>query len=160
MKFTGRFSGIVTYSDDSHDQFAAHLDEDGVISVNSGVSNTPNESNVAIVEVQGGDPANALDTMLDLVSATLALSPTGTASKTVNSVSSHFSGRVARDNGTTEDFAVQYDIKAGGAFILNSSGSGASSTGSGDVAAYAEFVSATLTTWFESLVGVGNVTAP
>lgn len=158
MKFVGRFSGIVTYSDDSHDQFAAHLDERGNISTNAGVNSTPNESNTAINEIQ--EDNNDLETMLALVSGTLALSPTGTATKTVTDAAMHFSGRVSRTDDTYEDFAVQFDRKAGGSFVLNSSGDGAASTGSGTVAAYLEFAVATLDTWFEELVGTGNVVAP
>jgi hypothetical protein len=160
MRFVGRFSGIVTYSDDSHDQFAAHLDERGLISFNAGVGSTPNESNTAIREVQGDATTNWLDDMLALVSATLMVSGQGTTAKTVTDATMHFSGRIARTDDTTEDFAVQYDRKAGGEFILNSSGSGSSSTGSGDVAAYSEWVGSTLTSWLESLVGTGNVVAP
>ena len=158
MKFVGRFSGIVAYSDDTSDQFAAHLDERGNISVNSGVGNTPNESNQAILEVQTGN--NWLETMLALVSGTLVLDPQGTAAKTVNGATMHFSGRVARDNDTWEDFAVQYDISAGGAFVLNSSGNGPDTGLNDDVAAYDEFVTATLDTWFETLVGSGYATTP
>lgn len=153
MKFVGRFSGIVAYSDDTHDQFAAHRDERGNISVNSGVNDTPNESNQAIVEVQANN--NWLEDMLALVSDTLALAPAGSSTKTVNGASLHFSGRVAHDNDTWEDFAVQYDIKADGEFVLNSSGSG-----NGDVSAYDEFLQEVLEPWFEELVGAGNVTSP
>jgi hypothetical protein len=153
MKFVGRFSGIVAYSDDTHQQFAAHLDERGHISVNCAT-----ESNQAILEVQTGH--SWLETMLALVSGTLALSPTGSSTKTVNGATLHFSGRVARNNDTWEDFAVQYDVKAGGAFVLDSSGNGPATGLNDDVAAYDEFVTATLDTWFETLVGAGNATTP
>ena len=154
MNFVGRFSGLITYSDNSNDQFAAHLDERGNISVNSGINDTPNESNAAILEANNGVQ---LSDMLALVSATLVLSPIGTAAKTVTDVTMHFSGRIARANNITEDFAVQFDRKAGGEFILNSSGSGSASTGSGTVAAYSEFAGSTIIAWFEELVGSGNV---
>lgn len=157
MAFVGRFSGIVTYSDNTHDQFAAHLDEHGNVSVNAGVNSTPNDSDTALAEVQSN---NWLDNMLALVSATLTLSPTSAATKTVTDATMHFSGRVTRTDDTYEDFAVQYDRKAGGEFVLNSSGLGAASTGSGTVEAYAEFLGSTLTSWFEALVGTGNVVAP
>lgn len=153
MRFVGRFSGLVAYSDDSHQQFAAHIDERGNVSVNVGDGDTPNESNQTILEVQAGH--SWLENMLALCSGTLALAPTGTAAKTVTGAAMHFSGRVARDNNTWEDFAVQYEIKAGGEHVLTGSGDG-----NGTVAAYDEFLSATLTPWFESLVGSGNVTAP
>lgn len=153
MRFIGRFSGTVTYSDDTSDSFAAHLDEHGHISVNSGVHTTPNSSNQAILEVQ--DDNNWLETMLAMVSGTLALAPLGTSSKTVNGFVAQFSGRVANDDDTWEDFAVQYDVKAGGAFIPNSSGSGEH-----EVTAYNSFVAATLTAWFGNLVGDAQVTAP
>lgn len=153
MKFVGRFSGVVAYSDDTHDSFAAHRDERGNISVNSGVNSTPNSSNQAIVEVQNGH--SWLEDMLALVSGTLALAPAGSAAKTVTSATLHFSGRVAHDDDTWEDFGVQYDIKAGGEFVLNSSGAG-----NGDVSAYDEFLQAVLEPWLEELVGTGNVTSP
>lgn len=153
MRFVGRFSGIVAYSDDSHQQFAAHIDERGNVSVNSGDGDTPNESNQAILEVQTGH--DWLEDMLALCSGTLALSPAGSAAKTVTGAAMHFSGRIARDDDTWEDFAVQYDIKADGEFVLNSSGDGEGST-----SVYDEFLAEVLNPWFESLVGSGNVTAP
>jgi len=143
MKFIGRISGIIAYSDDTHDQFAAHRDERGNISVNDATS-----SNQAIVEVQ--DENSWLENMIDLVSSTLALTPSGTAAKVVTSASMHFSGRVSNDNNTWEDFAVQHDSKVGG-FILNSSGSG------GTVAAYSSFLSADIKAWWGSMIGSANV---
>ena len=159
MEFVGRISGIVTYSDDTHDQFAAHRDARGNISVNEGINDTPNSSNEAILEVQAGN--NWLEDMLALVSGTLSLAATGTATKTVTGMVAHFSGRISRLDNTFEDFAVQYDIKAGGEFILNSSGAGVGGGEAGtDVSAYTEFLGADLTSWLEQLVGVGNVVAP
>lgn len=159
MEFIGRISGIVTYSDDTHDQFAAHRDSRGNISVNAGIGDTPNSSNAAIREVQAGN--NWLEDMLALVSGTLALSATGVVAKTVTGMVAHFSGRIARTNDTFEDFAVQYDIKAGGEFILNSSGAGTGGGEAGDdVTAYTEFLGADLIAWLDQLVGVGNTVAP
>lgn len=155
LRFVGRFSGIVSYSDDTHDQFAAHIDERGNISTNADRDSIPNSSNQAIVEVQAGH--NWLENMLALVSGTLTLTPLGSAGKTVNGAVMNFSGRVARINDTWEDFAVQYDIKAGGEFILNSSGEGGSSP---TVTAYNEFSVTTLRNWFEQILGIGNVTVP
>jgi hypothetical protein len=151
LRFVGRFSGIVTYNDDTHDQFAAHIDERGNISVNG----LATDSNQPIVEVQAGH--NWLENLLALVSGTLALSPAGGAVKTVTDATMNFSGRVSRTDDTWEDFAVQYDQKAGGQFILNSSGTGGSSP---TVTAYDEFSVTTLRNWFEALVGAGNVTVP
>lgn len=153
MKFVGRISGLVTYLDDNHDQFAAHIDERGNISVNSGDGDTPNTSNTAILEVQ--TDKSWLEDLIDLVSATLVLSPTGSAAKVVTDATLHFSGRVSRDNDTWEDFAVQFESKGGGERILNSSGAGGSSP---TVSAFTEFASATIQSWLESLVGSGNVT--
>ncbi len=149
LRFCGRFSGIVTYTDDTHDQFAAHVDEQGNVSVNAGIGSSPNSSNQAIVEVQSEN--NNLEDMLALVSSTLALTPLGSAAKVVNGSTMHLSGRVARVNDTWEDYAVQFDRKAGGNFILNSSGTG------GTVAAYTESPTATLESWFESLVAAATV---
>jgi len=135
MKFIGRFSGIISYSDNSSEQFAAHIDERGNVSVNSGDGNTPNESNQAILEVQTDN--SWLEDMLALVTGVISpitLSPTGSASKTVTDAIMHFSGRIARDDDTSEDFAAQYDLSADGEFVLNSSGSG-----NGEVSAYDEF---------------------
>jgi len=153
MKFVGRFSGLITYSDDTKEQFAAHIDEHGHIAVNAGIVDTPNESNSAILEIQNSN--TWLQDILALVSGTLTLAPLGTATKTVNGAVLHFSGRVAKDDGTTEDFAVQYDRKADGEFVLNSSGSGG-----GEVTAYDEFSASTLTAWFGALIGAAQVTAP
>jgi hypothetical protein len=159
MKFVGRFSGLITYSDNTKQQFAAHVDERGNVSVNSGIGDTPNESNQAILEVQNAN--NWLEEMLALVSGSLALAPLGAAGKTVTDAVMHFSGRVARDNNTTEDFAVQYDRKADGNFVLNSSGAGSTGSGPGsDTTPYAEFTASTLTAWFGALVGDAQVTAP
>lgn len=152
MKFVGRISGIVTYNDDSFDQFAAHRDERGNVSVNEGVNDSPNSSNQAILELQTDN--NWLENTLDLVSSTLALAPAGSAAKTVTGATIHFSGRVAADDDTWEDFAVQYDVKAGGEFILNSSGTG------GTVSAYDDFTGTILDNWLGALVGTANVTAP
>lgn len=150
MKFVGRISGIVTYNDNTHDAFAAHRDERGLVSVNSGVGDSPNSSNQAILEVQ--DENNWLEGMLDLVSEDLELSPAGTAAKVVTGAAMHFSGRIARNNNTWEDFAVQYEIKAGGSFILNSSGTG------GTVSAYGEFVESVIENWLGAMIGTANVT--
>lgn len=154
MAFVGRFSGVIAYSDNSSDQFAAHIDERGIISINSGVNNTPNESSQAILEIQADQ--TWLQDMMDLVTGVtnpITLSPAGAAAKTVTGAVLHYSGRISRTDNTWEDFAAQYDIKAGGAFVLNSSGSG-----NGDVSAQNEVLSGVLTPWFEALVGSGNVT--
>lgn len=152
MKFVGRISGIVTYDDDTHDQFAAHRDDQGNVSVNSGYGNSPNESNQAVLELQA-DTTWLADTFA-LVSNTLSISGVGSTSKNVNGATIHFSGRVSRDDNTWEDFAVQYDVKAGGQFILNSSGTGST------IGAYAEFVQSVLEELLGGLVGSSNVTAP
>lgn len=153
MKFIGRFSGVVAYVDGTNGQFAAHIDERGNVSSNSGINNTPNDSAKNILEIQENN--TWLQDMLALVTGTvnpITLSPDGSALKVPHSAAIHFSGRVARDDNTWEDFAAQYDIKAGGGFILNSSGSG-----NGDVSAYDELADATIISWLESIVGDGNV---
>lgn len=148
MKFIGRISGIVSYTDDTHDQFAAHRDEKGNISVSSGIGDTPNSSNAAILEVQADN--NWLESMLALISEDLELDPDGSPTKVVNGAAMHFMGRVARDNHTWEDFAVSYEAKTG-AFIVNGSGTG------NTVGAYSEFDDNIIQSWLESMVGSGNV---
>lgn len=143
MKFVGRLSGIVSYSDGTHDQFAAHRDERGNISVNSGVNDTVNESNRALREVTTDN--NDLESMLALVKNTLVFRPTGSPTKTVNGLVAELSGRVARDNDTWEDFCVQYTARTG-AVIVKGSGTGQTA------GAYQEFRPADLTAWFESIM--------
>lgn len=142
-KFVGRLSGIVSYSDGSHEQFAAHMDERGNISVNSGVSSTYNESNHALREVTTDN--NDLESMLALVKNTLTFLPSGSATKTVNGLVAELSGRIARDNDTWEDFCVQYTPQMG-AMIVEGSGTGQTA------GAYQEFRPADLTAWFESIM--------
>lgn len=142
-KFIGRLSGIVSYSDGSSEQFAAHRDERGNISVNSGVSSTYNESNHALREVTTDN--NDLESMLALVKNTLTFLPTGSATKTVNGLVAELSGRIGRDNDTWEDFCVQYTSRTG-AMIVEGSGTGQTA------GAYQEFIPADLTAWFESIM--------
>ncbi len=141
-KYIARLSGIVSYSDDSHDQFAAHMDERGNISVNNAA-----ESSQAIAESQSD--TNNLEDMFDLVSSTLALSPGDTPAKTVTDLVAELSGRIARDDDTKEDFVVQYNSQ-----------SGAHVPSGGNTSVYDEMHVQMLTTMFETLVGSGNATVP
>ena len=107
MKITARFSGIVSYSDGSHEQFAGHLDERGNIS-----SNSVAESQRAIG--QASNQVQWLGNMLSQLSGTITLhSPTPPAGKTVTSLTSQISGHVAYDNGTHGGFIAEYSPKVG-----------------------------------------------
>lgn len=106
MKCIGRISGIVTYADGSKGQFAAHIDDKGIVS-----TNVPTDSKQSLVEVLSDE--NWLESMLTMLSDTLAISPVGTPSKEVTGMIAEFSGRIARDNGTWADFCVQYTPKTG-----------------------------------------------
>lgn len=137
MRYVGRIAGIVSYADNTHSQFAAHLDERGIVSLNDAT-----DSNQTILEVQTAN--NWLESTLDLVSSTLALNPTGSAAKTVTDAVLHFSGRVARTDNTWEDFGVQYEQKTGGPFKLNSSGA---------TTVYDEFTDPVVKAWLGTIVG-------
>ena len=146
MKFVGRISGVVSYSDNTSGSFAATRDERGNISSNSEILN---EVNVA--EIMASN--DWLETMLSLVSTSLELVPTSTAAKTVTSAALHFSGRVSRDNQTWEDFSVSYDTKTGPR-IDDGSGTRLS------VDAYDEFTDEAIVEWLEGLVGPSSDTYP
>ena len=107
MNIVARFSGIVSYSDGSHEQFAGHLDERGNISVNCAV-----ESQRAVG--QATDQGDWLETMLAQLGGTVTLhSPTPPAGKTVTSLTSSISGHVAYDNNTHGGFVAEYHPKVG-----------------------------------------------
>jgi len=153
--YIGRFSGIVTYSDGSHQQFAVQRDERGNLSLNDAA-----ESAEAILEDQnvnmtiGDTLTSQIEAMLDLVSTTLVLSPAGTPTKTVTDVAAHFMGRIARDDNTFEDFGTSYTVKSG-AIVQNDSGAGGANA---DADAYDEFPSAYVQAWLEGILDAGNVT--
>jgi hypothetical protein len=110
MKITARFSGIVSYADGDHEQFAGHLDERGNIS-----SNCTLESQRAVG--QTNDQAQWLGNMLAQLSGTITLNPpTPPAGKEVTSMTSQISGHVAYDNNTHGGFVAEYSPKVG-AFV-------------------------------------------
>jgi len=109
-KFVGRISGIVTYNDDTYDQFAVHRDERGDISLNDAVS-----GNQAIVEIQ--DDNNWLEDMLDLVSSTLVLAPIGTALKTVNGASFVIGSAASYDDFLSSDLTAWWGSIIGNAQV-------------------------------------------
>jgi len=152
--FVGRFSGIITYNNGSHQQFAVHMDERGNLSLNC-----DNTSRQAVLENQnvnvtiGNSLTSHIEAVLALVSSTLVLSPSGTPSRTVTDATVSFTGRIARDNNTWEDFAASYTVKSG-AIVQNDSGAGGTSA---DTDAYDEFPAATVIAWLEGIVGPGNV---
>jgi len=107
MKITARFSGIVSYSDGSHEQFAGHLDERGNISVNC-----PLESQHAIGQTTTQN--QWLRNMLAQLNGTITLNPpTPPASKTVTSLTSLISGHIAYDDNTHGGFVAEYHPKVG-----------------------------------------------
>jgi hypothetical protein len=142
MKFSGRFSGTITYSDGTTDNFMATLDDRGTVSLNIPGNNIIDSQ--AILEVQNHE--QWLQNMLALVSSTLALNPDGTPRKTPTDATLHFSGRIGRNNNTTEDFGVQYERKVGSWTIM----------GSEDT--YNEFPTQVIEDWIDNLVGTGNTT--
>lgn len=106
MKVVARFAGIVAYNDNSHQQFAGHLDDKGNIALNSGA-----EGRQAVYRVQ--NDKNWLEDMLALLSGTVTLSPAAVAAKTVTDLTAEISGHVAFDDNTHGGFIVQYTKKAG-----------------------------------------------
>lgn len=142
MKFVGRISGTVTYSDGSSGRFAAHIDERNNVSVNSGSENVS-----AILELQNSN--SWLQDMMALVTGTtnpITLSPSGSPTKNVTDAVLHFSGLVARDNNSWVDFAAQYEIKADGEFLIN-----------GNNGAYEDFTDEVIIPWLSAVAGEGNV---
>jgi len=107
MKITARFSGIVSYTDGSHEQFAGHLDERGNVSLNCGA-----ESQRAVGRATS--QVQWLANMLNQLSGTVALNPpTPPAGKTVRSMTASLSGHVAYDDNTHGGFVVEYHPKVG-----------------------------------------------
>lgn len=139
LKYVGRCSGVVSYQDGSHAQFAAHIDERGNVSVNSTTGSTQ-----AVLELQTDN--DWLEDTLAQLSKTITLTPAGTAAKVVTSAYAEFSGRVAYANDTWKDFVVQYTTK-----------SGAHVPEGGDNTVFADFPDAKITSLFEAIVGSGKV---
>lgn len=107
MNITARFSGIVSYADGSHEQFAGHLDERGNISANCLV-----ESQRAVGQVDS--QVQWLGNMLNQLSGTITLNPpTPPAGRTVTSLACQLSGHVAYDDNTHGGFVVEYNPKVG-----------------------------------------------
>lgn len=144
VKFIGRIAGTVTYTDNSTDFFAAHLDDQGNVIINDSMSF---ESNRAILELQSDE--DWLESLLALLDESLAMLPSGVASsdKTVSDAVVHISGRIARDDDTWEDFAVQYD-STDNARILPTSGS---------INVFSEFFEPTIRSWFGATMLDGEV---
>jgi len=101
-----RVAGIVAYSDNSHAQFAAHLDQHGNVSVNSVAG-----SKQATLEAASESWLSDMFTLLEENIPTLTNA--GVAGKTVTSMTAELSGRVAFDDNTHGDFIVQYTPKTG-----------------------------------------------
>lgn len=159
MKFVGRLSGIVTYSDQTTGQFAAHIDEIGNVSVNAGdavnlTDNLPNDSNQTMVEVFS---KGWLTSVLNAVTGSgnpITLSLVGTPVKTVTDAVIHFSGRVSRDDNTWGDYAAEYMSKTG-VHVLT--GSEPINQVSGPALDNVAEIFTSGGPWFEALIGDGNV---
>jgi len=107
MNITARFSGIVSYADGGHEQFAGHLDERGNISTNY----TP-EGQRAIGQVTTQN--QWLENMLSRLSGTAVLNPPAPpASRIVTSLTSQISGHVAYDDNTHGGFVAEFHPKVG-----------------------------------------------
>lgn len=143
MKITARFSGIVSYADGSHEQFAGHLDERGNISVNCTL-----ESQRAIGQTNQNQ---WLENMLAQLSGTIILNPpTPPASKIVTSLTSSISGHVAYDDNTHGGFVAEYHPKIG-AYVP----SGGDATNWDNALANSQALR-NLNTLFETVAGVGS----
>ena len=148
MKITARFSGIVSYADGSHEQFAGHLDERGNISVNCSL-----ESQRAVGQCT--DQNQWLEDMLTQLGGTVTLvPPTPPAGKVVTSATSQISGHVAYDDNTHGGFVAEFSPKVG-AFVP---------TG-GDVANWEEALADSaalqnLNTLFQTVAGAGSSVNP
>lgn len=148
MNITARFSGIVSYADGSHEQFAGHLDERGNISVNSTI-----ESQRAVGQIN--DQAQWLGNMLSLLSGTITLNPpTPPAGKEVTSLASQISGHVAYDDNTHGGFVAEYHPKVG-AFIP----SGGDPTNWDNALANSQALQ-NLNALFEVVAGAGSSVSP
>lgn len=120
MKVIARFSGIVTYSDNSSASFAVHLDDRGRVSYNGkpsplGTGMLAGKQAVREVDVD----TNWIESMIAPLTGT-SLTTSGTTSKTVTGLVAEFSGRVSIDSPAAkkpsfEDFAVQFWSKKNGA---------------------------------------------
>ena len=148
MNITARFSGIVSYADGSHEQFAGHLDERGNISVNS----TP-ESQRAVGQTTTQN--QWLETMLAQLGGTVALSPpTPPAGKVVTSLTSSISGHVAYDDNTHGGFVAEYHPKVG-AYVPSGG-----DTANWDNALANSQALQNLNTLFETVAGAGSSVTP
>ena len=103
-----RFSGIVTYSDGSKGQFAGHLDERGLVSLNDQSDGQINIINALSGEAWMTEMIMALD-----VSGTSVIPPDLATTKTVTDLTAELSGHVAYDDGTHGGFITQYTHKTG-----------------------------------------------
>ncbi|MBD3407382.1 MAG: hypothetical protein GF411_14795 [Candidatus Lokiarchaeota archaeon] len=104
MDVVARLSGIVAYSDGSHQSFAVMMDDEGRISYND---NT--ESNDAIAQAQ--DDTTWLQDMMNLLVYNIPylFGEKGPEDKQVISMSAHFAGRIAYpETGTFEDWSVEF----------------------------------------------------
>lgn len=139
--FVARITGTVAYTNNDSEQFSAHIDERGIVSVNS-----TSMGEQAVYEVNSAE--NWIAETLALLSPTLALTPnTGTPTRAVKDLVLEVSGRVARPDNTQEDFIVQY--VDGQVIVPNSSG---------PLTVYEEAASLSVVRWLEGAVGPGNVT--
>lgn len=144
LSVIARFSGQVTYTDDSHQQFAGHLDEQGHISVNY-----QEESAEAIYQVQT-DETWLQDMLLTL--GNIQLSPDAvTPDKVASELVAELSGRVSYDDNTHGDFIVQYTSLTGIVPVSDESLEHWNAA-----AVYAPTL-ANILAMFEEVVGSGNV---
>lgn len=139
MNFIGRISGVVTYTDGSNDTFAAHLDNLGNIVTND----LPySSSNRAVLELQSDE--DWLENLLNILNDDLILTPDGiaSASKIVSDAVIHITGRVARNDNSWEDFAVQFDSENGGRILPTSD----------STSVFNEYTESLVKSWFGSIL--------
>jgi len=108
-KLVMRIAGTVSYSDNSHAQFAVHLDERGNLSVNN-----LTDGRQAAKEV---DSDVAYFDQIVALLHTITIAYNGTPAKVVTDLVAEISGRIANDDNTWGDFISQYDSKSGARLV-------------------------------------------
>ena len=103
VKIVARLSGIVSYADESHEQFAGHLDERGIVSINCCLINS--QRAVSRVDAQ----SQWLTQMFNQLGGTFTLNTVSTSDhKVVTSLTTQISGHVAYDDNTHGGFIAEY----------------------------------------------------
>ncbi len=147
-----RISGVVTFDDQSVEQFSVHIDDNGFVSTNN-----ISDSRDALQQVDA-DQSWFNDMLSDLTSGNTSISPTVTPTdKTVTDLVAEISGWISDDSGTHGGFIVQFRegvLRTGDELTGEAGESAANWT----AAVAVSEVLARLVTLFQVVTGPGNVT--